>query len=79
MNIHIVIDATLPCYLGLIFAYGITGSGKTYTMTGEPSDGGLLPRALDVLFNSIGGFQTKPCVRNLDVDNACIKYISSWQ
>ncbi|XP_046857685.1 kinesin-like protein KIF23 [Xenia sp. Carnegie-2017] len=54
---------------GLIFAYGITGSGKTYTMTGEPSDGGLLPRALDVLFNSIGGFQTKPCIFVPDKSN----------
>ena len=31
-------------------------------MTGEPCNGGLLPRALDVLFNSVGEFQTKPCV-----------------
>ncbi|CAB3977560.1 kinesin KIF23 [Paramuricea clavata] len=54
---------------GLIFAYGITGSGKTHTMTGEPSDGGLLPRGLDVLFNSIGGFQTKPCVFTPDKSN----------
>ncbi|XP_028399319.1 kinesin-like protein KIF23 [Dendronephthya gigantea] len=54
---------------GLIFAYGITGSGKTYTMTGSQSDGGLLPRGLDVLFNSIGGFQTKPCVFTPDKSN----------
>uniref|UniRef100_A0A0K0D9W9 Kinesin-like protein n=1 Tax=Angiostrongylus cantonensis TaxID=6313 RepID=A0A0K0D9W9_ANGCA len=40
---------------GLLFTYGITGSGKTYTMTGKPTpeETGLLPRALDVLFNSI--------------------------
>ena len=48
------------CFLliaGLIFAYGITGSGKTHTMTGMPSDSGLLPRCLDVIFNSIGELQ----------------------
>ncbi|XP_020602106.1 kinesin-like protein KIF23 [Orbicella faveolata] len=43
---------------GLIFAYGITGSGKTHTMTGTPSDSGLLPRCLDVIFNSIGELQS---------------------
>ena len=59
---RILCNSNSCCVSGLIFAYGITGSGKTHTMTGEPSDGGLLPRGLDVLFNSIGGFQTKPCV-----------------
>ena len=43
--------------VGLIFAYGITGSGKTHTMTGTPNDSGLLPRCLDVIFNSIGELQ----------------------
>ncbi|UMM27819.1 hypothetical protein L5515_010937 [Caenorhabditis briggsae] len=39
----------------LLFTYGVTGSGKTFTMTGKPteSDTGLLPRTLDVIFNSI--------------------------
>lgn len=41
---------------GLLFTYGITSSGKTYTMTGTPQDGGLLPRCLDALFNSIGDY-----------------------
>ncbi|XP_031556529.1 kinesin-like protein KIF20B [Actinia tenebrosa] len=37
----------------LVFTYGITNSGKTYTIQGTPKDGGILPRTLDVLFNSI--------------------------
>uniref|UniRef100_A0A7N4NHP6 Kinesin-like protein n=1 Tax=Sarcophilus harrisii TaxID=9305 RepID=A0A7N4NHP6_SARHA len=44
---------------GLLFTYGVTGSGKTHTMTGSPGDGGLLPRCLDMIFNSIGSFQAK--------------------
>lgn len=44
---------------GLLFAYGVTGSGKTYTMNGDPRDGGIMPRSLDVLFNSIAHFQAK--------------------
>ncbi|XP_072471377.1 kinesin-like protein KIF23 isoform X7 [Notamacropus eugenii] len=44
---------------GLLFTYGVTGSGKTHTMTGSPGEGGLLPRCLDMIFNSIGAFQAK--------------------
>ena len=44
--------------------YGITGSGKTYTMQGTPGDGGILPRCLDVLFNSLGELQARKYVRN---------------
>lgn len=47
---------------GLIFTYGITGSGKTYTMEGLKSDPGLIYRTVDFLFNSIGSQQTR---RNL--------------
>ncbi|KAM5338150.1 kinesin-like protein KIF23 isoform 4-T4 [Glossophaga mutica] len=44
---------------GLLFTYGVTGSGKTHTMTGSLGEGGLLPRCLDMIFNSIGSFQAK--------------------
>ncbi|KAJ7071420.1 kinesin-like protein [Mycena amicta] len=42
---------------GLLFAYGVTNSGKTYTVQGGKSQGsaGILPRTLDVIFNSIEG------------------------
>ena len=38
---------------GLLFSYGVTGSGKTHTMTGNARDGGVMIRAIDVVFNSI--------------------------
>ncbi|XP_064336843.1 kinesin-like protein KIF23 isoform X6 [Camelus dromedarius] len=44
---------------GLLFTYGVTGSGKTHTMTGSPGEGGLLPRCLDMIFNSVGSLQAK--------------------
>ena len=47
---------------GLLFAYGITNSGKTYTMTGEPDLPGILPRVMDVLFNSIAEVQAQKYV-----------------
>lgn len=43
---------------GILFAYGITNSGKTYTVNGEPEQAGVLPRSLDIIFNSIVDVQT---------------------
>ncbi|MCI4379230.1 hypothetical protein PGIGA_G00225470 [Pangasianodon gigas] len=54
---------------GLLFTYGVTGSGKTYTMTGSPGQGGLLPRSLDMIFNSIGPYQAKRFVFKPDDKN----------
>ncbi|XP_073722890.1 kinesin-like protein KIF20B isoform X3 [Misgurnus anguillicaudatus] len=39
----------------LIFTYGVTNAGKTFTFLGPESDGGILPRSLNVIFNSIDG------------------------
>ncbi|MFT7807231.1 kinesin-like protein KIF20B [Arapaima gigas] len=37
----------------VVFTYGITNAGKTFTFIGPDGDGGILPRALNVIFNSI--------------------------
>lgn len=44
---------------GLLFTYGVTGSGKTYTLTGEPSMPGIMPRCINTLFNSIADYQAQ--------------------
>lgn len=52
----------LDGYNCTIFAYGQTGTGKTYTMTGDMSDNfgsyadfaGIIPRALHKLFEKLG-------------------------
>ncbi|XP_075063644.1 kinesin-like protein KIF23 isoform X9 [Mixophyes fleayi] len=54
---------------GLLFTYGVTGSGKTFTMTGSPGQGGLLPRCLNMIFNSISTFQAKRYVFKTDDKN----------
>ncbi|XP_072004846.1 kinesin-like protein KIF23 isoform X9 [Engystomops pustulosus] len=54
---------------GLLFTYGVTGSGKTFTMTGSPGQGGLLPRCLHMIFNSISDFQAKRYVFKTDDKN----------
>ncbi|KAF9229627.1 kinesin-domain-containing protein [Gyrodon lividus] len=45
---------------GLLFAYGVTNSGKTYTIQGDntPGSAGILPRTLDVIFNSVEGLHS---------------------
>ncbi|XP_041457174.1 kinesin-like protein KIF22 isoform X2 [Lytechinus variegatus] len=41
-----------------VFAYGPTGTGKTYTMLGTEDDPGVIPRSLNHIFNVIS--QDKP-------------------
>uniref|UniRef100_A0A8C5WSC9 Kinesin-like protein n=1 Tax=Laticauda laticaudata TaxID=8630 RepID=A0A8C5WSC9_LATLA len=38
----------------LVYTYGVTNSGKTYTIQGDGTDRGILPRSLAIIFNSIG-------------------------
>ncbi|NWS20247.1 KI20B protein, partial [Pachyramphus minor] len=45
----------LDGYNRLVFTYGVTNAGKTYTFQGTEDDIGILPRALDLLFKSIQG------------------------
>ncbi|XP_055358431.1 kinesin-like protein KIF20B isoform X2 [Betta splendens] len=49
----------------LVFTYGVTNAGKTYTFLGPDGEAGILPRSLDVIFNSIdeqifAGIEIKP-------------------
>ncbi|XP_036399885.1 kinesin-like protein KIF23 [Megalops cyprinoides] len=64
-----LVDDLIHCKNGLLFTYGVTGSGKTYTMTGSPGQGGLLPRSLDMIFNSISPYQAKRYVFKTDDKN----------
>ncbi|NXJ38805.1 KI20B protein, partial [Ciconia maguari] len=45
----------LDGYNRLIFTYGVTNAGKTYTFQGTEDDAGILPRTMDMLFKSIQG------------------------
>ena len=57
-----VVDSSLAGYNATIFAYGQTGTGKTYTMEGYNSregqvaveDRGIIPRAIEQIFSHIG-------------------------
>ncbi|XP_039207327.1 kinesin-like protein KIF20A isoform X4 [Crotalus tigris] len=61
-----VVKAYLDGRNGLVFTYGVTNAGKSFTV----QDGGILPRSLDMIFNHIKGRQyskmnLKPCFSNL--------------
>ena len=63
--------------IGVLFTYGITGSGKTYTMMGPLNNPGLIPRSFDVVFNSIGPYLGKKYVRFVVNLNQIFSLISS--
>lgn len=42
-------------------------------MTGSPGQGGLLPRSLEMIFNSVGPFQAKRYVRELHTVKSSLK------
>jgi hypothetical protein len=51
-----IIENVLEGYNGTIFAYGQTGTGKTFTISGLPKDPtlkGVMPRAFETIFKSI--------------------------
>lgn len=55
-TIHPIVESVLQGYNGTIFAYGQTGTGKTYTMQGTPSDPemrGVIPNCFDFIFSHI--------------------------
>lgn len=60
---------------GLLFSYGITNGGKTFTVSGDHDNPGILPRALDVIFNSIDGVQAKKYVSVINYHHVIIYHI----
>lgn len=48
-----LIDGLFQGHSGVVFAYGVTCSGKTWTIQGDNKNPGILPRSLDVIVNSI--------------------------
>ncbi|KAF4732914.1 hypothetical protein FOZ63_030233, partial [Perkinsus olseni] len=52
-----VLDSVLDGFNGAVFAYGVTGSGKTYTMMGNTENKGLIPQSFGELFYKL---KTRP-------------------
>lgn len=48
-----LVGQVMAGYNGTVFAYGMTGSGKTYSMQGSPTDPGIIPQSVASIFNHI--------------------------
>jgi hypothetical protein len=48
-----LVRSAIRGYNATAFAYGSTGSGKTFTMVGTPRDGGMVMRAVDTIFSTL--------------------------
>jgi centromeric protein E len=59
-NISPIIDAVVGGYNGTVFAYGQTGSGKTHTMSGSDSEKGVIPRAVEEIFEKVEKVSLSP-------------------
>ncbi len=52
-----IVDCVLSGYNGTIFAYGQTGTGKTFTMEGKPDDPdlrGIMPNSFYYIIDAVG-------------------------
>ncbi|UZJ51432.1 hypothetical protein CBS101457_000752 [Exobasidium rhododendri] len=60
-----LVDELMQGQSGLIFTYGVTNSGKSYTVQGGTGAGeaGILPRSMDTIFNSIKGLESTSEIR----------------
>ena len=48
-----LVQGVVDGYHGTVFAYGMTGTGKTYSMLGTPTDPGIIPLALQDVFDLV--------------------------
>ena len=64
-----LVQALLHGESGLMFTYGVTNSGKSHTVMGnsDPGGAGILPRSLDVIFNSIKGLESSSEIQPVGV------------
>ena len=73
-----VISSSTRGFNGTVFAYGPTGSGKTFTMSGSSTNfnyRGIIPRSITRLFQELGGkieFDSKVSISYLEIYNEII-------
>ena len=73
-----VISSSTLGFNGTVFAYGPTGSGKTFTISGSSSNfnyRGIIPRAITRLFQELGGkieYDSKVSISYLEIYNETI-------
>lgn len=56
-----LVESVLEGYNGTVFAYGQTGCGKTYTMTGDMDSPGVIPNSFKHIFGAISDTDRSKC------------------
>ena len=51
-----ILESVMQGYNGTIFAYGQTGTGKTYTKEGTDKEGDIIPRSIEWIFSNIKNY-----------------------
>ena len=54
-----LLDGIIEGFNATVFAYGATGSGKTYTMLGSQTEIGIMPRSVSDLFKILQNYKSK--------------------
>ncbi|KAI5709886.1 hypothetical protein M8J75_003937 [Diaphorina citri] len=57
--VHNMLERYLNGEDALLFSFGTTNSGKTFTIQGTIEQPGIIPRTLNILFNSLGPYLDK--------------------
>ena len=68
-----IIDAVMQGFNATIFAYGQTGAGKTYTMSGETTAGptaGIIPRVSRGIFTFV---KEADATREFEISASCVE------
>ncbi|KAK9389492.1 P-loop containing nucleoside triphosphate hydrolase protein, partial [Lipomyces mesembrius] len=68
-----VVHSVVEGYHGTIFAYGMTGTGKTYSMQGVPSSPGIIPLSVSEIFAQVSFATTTISVSYLEIYNERVK------
>jgi kinesin family protein 20 len=72
-TLPLIEDALRKDQDGLLFSYGVSNSGKSYSIQGGgPGVKGVLPRAIDVVFNSIQGMDCPSSIKLVGQTKAAI-------
>ena len=79
-----LVNSVLQGYNGTIFAYGQTGTGKTYTMEGvakDPDKQGVIPRSFEHIFQHIAQSHDRQYLVRasyLEIYKEQIRYVYFW-
>lgn len=65
-----LVMSSLDGYNATIFAFGMTGSGKTHTISGNSKDPGIVPRSIELIFSEI---EKRSLINPTEI---CIPYLS---